>query len=256
MAIFDTHCHLNDDLLYKDIDRIINDAKEKGVTHFLVVGWDYKSSLLAVKIATKYEYIYASIGVHPCNIDEVNDEQFNELCSLLNHPKVVALGEIGLDYHWVKDHLQREKQKEWFIKQINIANEYHKPIIVHSRDAMLDTLTILKNHQVEEKGVLHCYGGSVESLNDVINLGFYIGLDGPLTFKNAITPKEVCKKVPLSRLLVETDCPYLTPHPYRGKINEPKYIPYIIKEISDIKEMPVLEIEKALFDNAKKLFHV
>ncbi len=233
--IFDTHCHLNDSALLERIDEVLADALKVGVDKFLVVGWNKESSFKAVELAHKYKGIYAAIGFHPTDIDGVSEKDYNEVMSLVSDPKVVAIGEIGLDYHWVKDPVQREKQKEWFIKQINFANEHKKPISIHNREAFEDCLKILKEHKPIYGGVMHCYSGSVELLQDVLDLGLHIGLDGPLTFTNAKTPKEVCEKVPLDRLLVETDSPYLSPHPLRGTVNEPKNIALVIDEITRIK---------------------
>ena len=254
--IFDTHCHLNSEELYSRLDEVLKSARKVGVNKFLIVGWDKESSLLAVKLAHQYDEMYAAIGFHPCDIDGVTDEDYNEVMNHINDPKVVAVGEIGLDYHWVKDPVRREKQKEWFIKQINFANEHKKPISIHNREAFEDCLKILKEHRPEYSGVMHCYSGSVELLKDVLDLGLYIGLDGPLTFTNAKTPKEVCEVVPLDRLLVETDSPYLSPHPLRGTVNEPKNIALVIDEITRIKGLSKKHIIDVIYDNSCKLFHV
>ena len=254
--IFDTHCHLNSEELYNNIDEVIASAKVVGVDKFLVVGWDIKSSYLAIELANKYLEIYAAIGVHPTDIDGVSDEDFDKLMTHVNDPKVVAIGEIGLDYHWVKDPEQREKQKQWFIKQINTANLYKKPISIHNREAFGDCLTILKEHKPLYGGVMHCYSGSVELLKDVLDLGLYIGLDGPLTFTNAKTPKEVCEVVPLDRLVVETDSPYLAPHPLRGTVNEPKNIALVIDEIARLKEESKKHIIDVLYKNSCRLFGI
>lgn len=254
--IFDTHCHLNDSALLERIDEVLADALKVGVDKFLVVGWNKESSFKAVELAHKYKGIYAAIGFHPTDIDGVSENDYNEVMSLVSDPKVVAIGEIGLDYHWVKDPVQREKQKEWFIKQIYFANVHKKPISIHNREAFEDCLKILKEHKPMYGGVMHCYSGSVELLQDVLDLGLHIGLDGPLTFTNAKTPKEVCEKVPLDRLLVETDSPYLSPHPLRGTVNEPKNIALVIDEITRIKGLSKKHILEVIYDNSCKLFHV
>ena len=254
--IFDTHCHLNSDELYERLDEVLESAKKVGVDKYLVIGWDKQSSFRAVEIAHRYEGIYAAIGFHPTDIDGVSEEDYNETMALVDDPKVVAIGEIGLDYHWVKDPVQREKQKEWFIKQINFANEHKKPISIHNREAFEDCLKILKEHRPLYSGVMHCYSGSVELLRDVLDLGLYIGLDGPLTFTNAKTPKEVCEEVPLNRLLVETDSPYLSPHPLRGTVNEPKNIALVIDEITRIKGLSKKHILDVIYQNSCELFKV
>ena len=254
--IFDTHCHLNHEDLYQDLENVINRAKEAGVARFLVVGYDKPSSLLAVKLAEQYDFIYAAIGYHPTELKGLSEEDFNEVMSLLKHPKVVALGEIGLDYYWEKDEEDKKRQKEYFIRQINIANENNLPISIHNRDAINDCLEILKEHPVKMGGVMHCYSGSVESMHEFIKCNMYISLGGPVTFKNAKTPKDVAINVPLDKLLVETDSPYLSPHPFRGTTNEPAKIKLVIEEIARLRGVKVEEIENVTYSNALKLFHV
>lgn len=254
--IFDTHCHLNSEELYSRLDEVISDAQKVGVAKFLVVGWNKESSLLAVKIAEQYDFIYAAIGFHPTDVFDVSDEDYEETMSLVNHAKVVAIGEIGLDYHWVKEKEKQEIQKEWFIKQIEFANEHHKPISIHNREAFKDCLDILKEHKPLYGGVMHCYSGSVELLQDVFDLGLYIGLDGPLTFTNAKTPKEVCEVAPLDRILTETDSPYLSPHPLRGTVNEPKNIALVVDEITRIKGISKKHVMDVCYNNALKLFNL
>lgn len=255
MKLFDTHCHLNNIDLYNDLDNVLNRAFEAGVKAFLVVGYDKESSLLAVKLAKQYDFIYAAIGFHPTEID-VSEEDFNEIMALLDEEKVVALGEIGLDYHWVKDETQREKQKQYFIRQINIANEHNLPIVVHDREAFEDCFTIIKNHTPKMGGVMHCYSGPSDKIDKLIELGMYISLGGPVTFLNGKKPKESALATPLEYLLIETDCPYLAPHPFRGKQNEPKNVFLVAKEIASLKGKSVEEIGDITFNNAKKLFHI
>ena len=254
--IFDTHCHLNDEALLSRIDEVLDAARKVGVNRYLVVAWNKESSFKAVELAHQYEGIYAAIGFHPTDIDGVSDEDYNKVMSLVNDPKVVCVGEIGLDYHWVKDPAQREKQKEWFIKQIEFANKVKKPISIHNREAFEDCLNILKEHKPLYGGVMHCYSGSVELLKDVLDLGLYIGLDGPLTFTNAKTPKEVCEVVPLERLVVETDSPYLSPHPLRGTVNEPKNIALVVDEVTRLKGLSKKHILDVLYENSLRLFNL
>lgn len=255
MKIFDTHCHLNHEEFYRNVGNVINEAKAVGVDMFLVVGYDKASSLKALEIANENEGVYAAIGFHPTEIN-VSEEEFESVMNLLNNSKVVAVGEIGLDYHWVKDSAQREKQKEYFIRQINIANEHNLPISIHSRDADLDMLNILKEHPLKRGGVMHCYSGSVESAKEIVKMNFLIGLGGPVTFLNAKTPKEVAKMLPLEKIVVETDAPYLAPHPHRGKTNKPNYIILVIDEIGKIKNLSSEEIANQTYENARKMFHV
>ncbi len=254
--IFDTHCHLNSEELLACVDDIIREAQKVGVTKFLVIGWDKNSSELAVKLAEQYDFVYAAIGFHPCDIEELSDEDYEKTMALYKHPKVVAIGEIGLDYHWVKEPEKRAKQRLFFAKQIDFANEHGLPISIHNREAFEDCLKILKEHTPKYGGVMHCYSGSVEYLKEILDLGLNIGLDGPLTFNNAKTPKEVAKAVPLGRVVVETDSPYLSPHPLRGTINEPKNIVLVIEELARIKEMSTDELKKILYETSCKMFHV
>lgn len=254
MRIIDTHCHLNDETLFKDLDNVISRAKNAGVEKMVVVGWDEASSKLAIEIAERYDFIYAVIGFHPENIFDINDETLYKVLNLYNNPKVVGIGEIGLDYHWTKEPEKREIQKQFFIKQIEFANKVGLPISIHSREAFEDTLKILKEHKPLHGGVMHCYSGSVQNINDIINLNLHIGLDGPVTFSNAKTPKEVAAEVPLEKLVVETDCPYLSPHPLRGTINEPANISLIVDEIAKIRQMSKKHLLDILYKNSCELF--
>ena len=254
MKIIDTHCHLNDEILYKDLDNVILRARQAGVEKMVVVGWDKASSELAIKIAEQYDFIYAVIGFHPENIFDINNEILYDTLNLYKHPKVVGIGEIGLDYHWTKEADKRELQKEYFAKQIDFANSVGLPISIHSREAFNDTLEILKKHKPLYGGVMHCYSGSVENLNDIINLNLCIGLDGPVTFSNARTPKEVAAEVPLEKLVVETDCPYLSPHPLRGTVNEPANISLIVDAIAEARNMSKKHLLEVLYDNSCRLF--
>ena len=254
--MFDSHCHLNDENLYPRIDEVIEAANKTGVKKFLVVGYDKASSFLAVDIANRYEGCYAAIGIHPTEIDGVSEEDYQEVMSLISNKKVVAIGEIGLDYHWVKDPLQREKQKEWFIRQIEFANEHHLPISIHNRESTEDCVEILKEHTPKYGGVMHCYSGSVETMDVVLKLGLHIALGGTVTFTNAKTPKEVAEVVPLDKLLIETDAPYLTPHPHRGEKNEPKYICLVLEEIARLKDMSKKHLEDVVYKNTCRLFNV
>ncbi len=254
--MFDSHCHLNDENLYPRIEEVIEAANKTGVNKFLVVGYDKASSLLAIDIAHRYKGCYAAIGFHPTEIEGVTEEDFNELMSHVNDPKVVAIGEIGLDYHWVKELDKREEQKRWFIKQIEFANEHKLPISIHNRESTEDCVQILKEHTPKYSGVMHCYSGSVETMKIVLDLGLYIALGGTVTFTNAKTPKEVAEEVPLERLLIETDSPYLTPHPHRGEKNEPKYICLVLEEIARLKDMSKKHLEDVIYKNTCRLFNV
>ncbi len=254
--IIDTHCHLNDEELYNDYENVVKRAKEAGITTLFVVGWDYESSKLAIEIAETRENIYAIVGYQPCNIEGVSDEEFNKTMSLLDHPKVIAVGEIGLDYYWVKEIEKRELQKQFFIRQIEEANKHNLPISIHCRDAIDDCLRILKDNRVNKGGVMHCYSGGPEYMNEFIKVGMYISLGGPVTFKNAKAPKEVAIKVPFDKLLVETDSPYLAPHPLRGSVNEPANTLLVVQEIARLRELSEEEVAKQTSENAKRLFNI
>ena len=256
MAYFDSHCHLNDEAYAEDLISVIAKAKEAGVSRMLCIGYDIVSSKKAVKIASSFEGVYAAIGIHPENRDGLSLDCLEEIEEMAKHEKVIAIGEVGLDYHWYKDPESREAQKPWFIAQIELANRLRLPLSIHCRDAIADTYTILKEHRPTSGAVLHCYSGSVESLREFAKLGLYFGFDGPITFKNAITPKECVKECPIDRILVETDCPYLTPTPFRGKRNEPSYIPYIVQAMAEIKGLSTQEMEDNLNANFHRLFRV
>ena len=254
--LFDTHCHLNHEEIYPRIDEVIDAAQKTGVKKFLVVGYDKETSLLAVKIAKKYPFCYAAIGFHPTEINDLSEEDYDKVMDLVKNPKVKAIGEIGLDYHWVKDPIQREIQKEYFIRQIEFANHVGLPISVHNRDAIEDCLTILKEYPPIKGGIMHCYSGSVEMMKEFIKVGMYISLGGPVTFTNAKTPKEVAESCPLDRLLVETDCPYLAPHPLRGTVNYPKNIALVVDEITRLRDISKKHVEEATYNNACHLLNI
>jgi len=253
--IIDSHVHLNDEDLFPRIEEIIEKAKANGVEAFMCVGYDRESSEMAIEIATMYDEVFAAIGIHPSEAKHYKESDLVWLEENLKHEKVKALGEMGLDYYWDKSN--ENKQKELFIKQINLANKYRLPIIVHMRDAINDTYEVIKEHKDKElSGVMHCYSGSWEYVKNFTDLNLCISLAGPVTFKNAKTPKEIAQKIKLEYLLVETDAPYLAPMPHRGKTNESKNLKYIVKEIATIRNISVEEVEKYTFNNTVKLFNL
>lgn len=258
MKYFDSHCHLNDSAFDEDAKEAFARAKEAGVLPIIIIGWDLESSKKAIAMAEGLgEGVYAAIGYHPENLDVISEEGLLEIENLAkSNPKVIAIGEIGLDHHWYKDPKDHENQKKWFVRQIELANKVGLPVSIHAREAMGDMLETLKNHPVDKGGVLHCYSGSVETMTELLKLGYYFGFDGPITYKNAKEPKECVKACPLDRLLVETDCPYLSPTPLRGTRNEPKNIPLIVKAIAELKETSEESVADALKDNLYRLFHV
>lgn len=249
---FNTHTHLNSDELYEKREELIQHALAHQVKNIVVAGYDLKSSQRAVKIANEYPFVYATVGISPNDCLHTKDDELEEIEVLLQNPRVVALGEIGLDYYW--DDVPRNKQKEVFIKQIQIAKKYNKPIVIHARDAYEDTYDILK--QAAHRGIMHCYSGSVEMAKRYIDIGFYISLAGPVTFKNAKVPKEVAIQIGIDHLMIETDCPYLTPHPFRGKLNEPANVVYIAQEIAKLKNMEIENVASMTTFNAKKIFGI
>lgn len=249
---FDTHCHLNSEQLYPEHDAFIKKALANQVDHMIVVGYDLESSKKAVELAKAYDFIYAAVGIGPNDCLETGNHDLAIIDEYLNEPKVVALGEIGLDYYW--DDVPKEKQMDIFQKQILLAKKHHKPIVIHCRDAYEDTYQVLKNNG--HPGVMHCYSGSAQMAERFIKLGFYISLAGPVTFKNARVPKDVAEKISLEYLLIETDCPYLTPHPYRGKLNEPANVVYIAQEIAKLKNMEIEDVARMTTFNAKKVFGI
>ena len=257
--MIDSHAHINDEILYTRYDEIIRDAKDAGVNKIIIPGWDVESSIKAIEIAKKYDGVYAAVGIHPENIDSCSLGDINKIKELAKDDKVICIGEIGMDYHYTKEN--SELQKEFFIRQLDLAKELNLPVEIHLRDCVGDFMDLIRNYiktrgKRENIGVMHSFSESVEIMNELISYGFYISLSGPVTFKNARVQKEVAKAVRLDRLLTETDSPYLSPHPLRGTINEPKNIPLIVKEISSLKEIDESIIEKAIEDNFDRVFNL
>lgn len=253
--LIDSHVHLNDEQLFIKIETLIEKANKVGVTGFIVVGYDIESSKLAIEIANMYDGVYALIGIHPSEASYVRDSDLAWVEKNLSNPKVKGIGEIGLDYHWDKHYM--DQQKDLFIKQILMANKHKVPISIHMRDATQDTYDILKEYKDKDlKGVMHCYSGSKESMIQFLDINMFISLAGPVTFKNALMPKDVAKHVPLERLLVETDSPYLSPVPYRGKKNQPRNVEYIAKEIANIRGVDFKVIADATYKNTVELFNL
>lgn len=252
--IFDTHAHYDDDAFNEDRDQVIESIKENGVIGVLNCGASMDGAKQSVELANKYEMFYAAVGVHPEHADELTEENLLTIKELANNPKVKAIGEIGLDYYW-EENPPREVQKDAFRKQMKLAEELSLPVVIHDRDAHQDTLEIMKEFP-NVTGVVHCFSGSVEFARECIKLGYYIGFTGVLTFKNAKKLVEVCKDISLDKMLVETDCPYMAPTPFRGKRNQSNYIENIIDVMADIKGLTGEEMNKILLENTKSLFRV
>lgn len=252
--MIDSHCHINDEMYIDNPKQYVEDSLNAGVNTLLVVGCNLKNSIDAVNIAHSFDCCYAAIGIHPSDSKFAKENDLKEIDKLANENKVLAIGEIGLDYYWDKDDEIKEIQKKYFIEQIKIANKHNLPISIHCRDAYEDCLNILKQHQVNNGGVMHCYGGSKEMMNEFIKLGFMIGLGGTTTFKNAVRPKEVASIIDSNNYLLETDAPYLAPSPYRGKPNHSKYLYLIRDQIASLRNVSPLQVEEETTNNFKKLF--
>lgn len=253
--LFDTHVHLNAEQFEEDVEEAIQRAKEAGVSRMVVVGFDRPTITRAMELVEQHEALYAAVGWHPVDAIDMKDEDLVWIEELASHPKVVALGEMGLDYHWDKS--PKDVQKDVFRRQIRLAKKVKLPIVIHNRDATQDIVDILKEEKAADVGgIMHCFSGSAETALECVKMNFYISLGGPVTFKNAKKPKEVAQAVPLDKLLIETDCPYLAPHPYRGKRNEPAYVKLVAEEIAALKNVSYEEVAEATMRNANRLFQL
>ena len=251
MAI-DTHSHIFDEAFNFDREKVIERIKTNNISKVLLVGFSKKTNKQALELASKYNFIYPTVGYHPSEANEINESDLLILENLIKENKVYAIGECGLDYYWVKDN--KEAQKELFKAQIDLSIKYDLPLVIHCRDAISDVYEILKKYKGKVKFVMHCYSGSKEMALEFIKLGGYISLGGPVTFKNSKEPKEVAKVVPLEKLLIETDCPDLAPHPYRGKRNEPSYVKLVLSEIANLREIDINKLEQILDNNSISFF--
>lgn len=253
MEFFDSHSHYNDEKFEQDREEIINLIYEDNITKTVCVGYNAQKSIEALKIAEKYNFMYATCGISPNDIEDYVDNNINKIKEIAQNNKIVAIGEIGLDYYWNKEN--KEKQKELFIKQIKIANEVNKPIVIHTRDATIDTIQILKEHPVNKKGIFHCCPLNQELIKEALKLGYYISFSGNVTFKNAKS-EDCIKLVPLDKILIETDCPYLSPEPYRGKRNDSRNVKLVAEKISKVTGKTLEEIAKITYENANKIFEI
>ena len=253
--IFDTHAHYDDEAFDADRESLLSGMKEAGVEYIVNVGASMASSGRSIALAEKYPFVYAAVGVHPDEVGELDEEQIALLKEWSEHPKVKAIGEIGLDYYWDKE--KHELQKRWFLRQMELAHEMGLPIIVHSREAAKDTLDMIKAARpLELSGIVHCYSYSVEQAKEYLNMGYYLGIGGVLTFKNAKKLKEVAEYAPLSQIVLETDCPYLAPVPYRGKRNDSSKIAYVAEELASIKQVSTEEVLRVTNENGRKLYGI
>ena len=252
MNIFDTHAHYDDKAFDEDRYELLDAMSKNNVKYIINQGTDVETSKFSIALAEKYDYVYAAVGIHPEEI--YKEESVTEIKKLIPHEKIVAIGEIGLDYHY--DNTNKEDQLKYFIDQLNLANEVNLPVVVHSRDAQKDTLDTLKAIKINNSGVIHCFSGSLESAKEFLKLGYYLGFDGPITFKNAKNALEVLEYMPLDKILIETDAPYLTPTPFRGERNNSMYLTYVINKIAEIKKISPEEAANITMDNAKTLFKI
>ena len=246
----DTHCHIYKEY-YENIDEILKNAKENKINRMINNGCDKKSNSEVLELIGKYENMYGALGIHPENVEEYIQEDIKLIEKQLNHKKVIAIGEIGLDYHYTKEN--KEKQKKLLEEQLSLAERYHLPVIIHSREATEDTINILKNYKT--KGVIHSFSGSLEIAKIYIKMGYLLGINGVITFKNSKL-KDVIREIPLENIVLETDSPYLTPEPFRGKRNEPARILEIAKFISELKEISIEELARITNDNIKRIFDI
>jgi TatD DNase family protein len=250
---FESHAHLYFEHYDEDRDKLINELLSTEIDGIINVGVDIETSNLSIKLAEKYEKIYAAVGLHPTDLKSNSDDDIKEIKNLLQHEKVVALGEIGLDLYW--DKVPLETQNKYFIKQLELALEEKCPIIIHSRNAEQETLKVIREVSDKYSGVFHCYAGSTETALELIEKGFYISFTGNITYKNN-NREEVIKALPLDRLLLETDSPFLTPVPFRGKRNDPSKLRYIAQKIADLKNISIEEVAKITSENTRKLFRL
>ena len=253
--IFDTHAHYDDEAFDEDRDVLLSGMKDAGVEYIVNIGASMASSKRSVALAEKYPFMYAAVGVHPDEVGELDEGKFATLKEWAKHEKVKAIGEIGLDYYWDKE--GHDLQKHWFLRQMELAHEMKLPMIVHSREAAKDTLDmVIAAKPLELSGIIHCYSYSVEQAREYLNMGYYIGIGGVLTFKNGKKLKEVAEYTPLSQIVLETDCPYLAPVPYRGKRNDSSKLSYVAEELAAIKQVSVEEVIRITTENGRKLYHI
>ncbi len=252
--LVDSHAHIDDARFDTDRSEVVARAASAGVALIINVGADMASSARSVALAGQYPGIYAAVGMHPHDAKDMQESDYVQLEKWTTHPKVVAIGEIGLDYHY--DLSPRPIQKEVFLRQLDLARKTDKPFIIHEREAHADTLDIVRTAARGLRGVFHCFSGSVETAREFLKMGFYISLAGPVTFSNSGKTKEVAKFVPIDRLLVETDSPYLTPHPHRGHRNEPAYVRIVAAEIATLRNLSLEELAAATTANVRRLFNI
>lgn len=254
MQYFESHAHYDDKRFKEDREELLRELlPAAGVSHIINIGCDLKSSEMSLRLAEKYDYIYAAVGIHPHELYDMSSQTIERLKKLSAHPKAVAIGEIGLDYYY--DTHPREFQRFWFIQQLRLAEETGLPVVIHSRDAAQDTFEIISRSKVR-RGSIHCYSGSAEMAQEYVKMGFHIGIGGVVTFRNAKKLVETVQAIPLESILIETDCPYLAPEPNRGKRNDSRNLQYVVKKIAELKGIAPEEIAEITAQNAKALFGI
>lgn len=252
--IFDTHAHYDDEQFEQDRAELLASMGGQNVGTIVNVSATLDSCRRSIALAGQYPYVYAAVGIHPDEVGALNEDTFAEMKTLFGHEKVVAVGEIGLDYYW--DNEPHEVQRKWFVRQLELARELELPVLIHSREAASDTLYVMKEYAQGLRGVIHCFSYSKEIAEEYVKMGFYIGIGGVVTFKNAKKLKEVAAAVPIERILLETDCPYMAPEPYRGKRNQSGYLSYVAEQIAAIKGMPVEEVIEQTENNAREMYRI
>lgn len=252
--IFESHAHYDDEAFNEDRDNLLSSMKDNGVEYIVNVSADFESVDPIYELTQKYDFVYGTVGVHPGAAKDMTQERFEYLKKAALRDKVVAIGEIGLDYYWEKEEGQKATQKEWFVKQLQLAKEVNKPVIIHSREAAADTLDIMKKEWTDRKAVIHCYSYSAEMAKIYAKMGYYFGIGGVLTYKNARTLVETVEYVPIEQLLLETDCPYLSPVPNRGKRNDSSNLRYVAEKIAEIKNISYDAVVEITEENAKRFF--
>lgn len=251
MQFFDSHAHYNDEKFKQDKDNVLKEIYNQDITRLVCAGYNYQSSVSAIEISKENDWIYTTVGISPNDVED--SAKVDSLEELLKEEKIVAIGEIGLDYYWNKEN--KDIQKELFIKQIELANKYDLPIVIHTRDAAVDTIDILKNHPCNKKGVFHCCPLNQELIKEGLKLGFYISFSGNITFKNA--KSDACiDLVPLDRILIETDSPYLAPEPLRGTRNDSRNVKLVAQKIASVKNLSLEEVAKITYENANRIFNL
>ena len=252
--IFDSHAHYDDEAFNEEREAILNSLPKNGISPIVNVSAQLSGVTATVELTEKYPFIYGSVGVHPDHVGELSEEKIQWMKELAGREKIVAVGEIGLDHYW--DTESDEVQRKWFIRQLELAGEVKKPVIIHSREAAADTMYIMKNYAQGLDGVIHCYSYSREMAEEYVKMGFYIGIGGVVTFKNAKKLKDVAAAIPIEKIVLETDCPYMAPEPYRGKRNQSSYIQYVAEKIAELKEMSPEEVIAVTEKNARDLYGI